>query len=63
MVIDETTYDETSGLDPSGKSRTLNPLFLSASSNDDDTNFCEAASTIPSSTDLGTPGGPNDPCN
>ena len=56
-------YDEASGLDPSGISRSLDPLFLSASSNDDDTNFCEAKSMVPGGMDLGTPGAPNDACN
>lgn len=63
LIIDATTYDQLSGLDPKGKSRNLNPLFLTAMDNNDDTHFCEATSVIVGSTDLGTPGAPNDPCN
>mgnify|MGYP003954133147 CR=1 FL=1 len=63
VIVDATSYDQTSGLDPSGKSRSLNPSFLSAAENDDDLHFCEANTLIVGSTDYGTPGGPNDPCN
>jgi hypothetical protein len=62
VVIDETSWDEASGLDPDGESRNLDPQFMSAAMNDDDTNYCMASSPIGGSTDLGTPGAPNDDC-
>ncbi len=62
VVIDETSWNESSGLDPKGKSRNLNPLFLSAYDNDSDSNFCEASSVIANSKDSGTPGAANDVC-
>jgi hypothetical protein len=62
MVIDEVNYTEGSGLDPTGKTRNLDPAYQSALSNDNDTNFCEASSTIPGSSDQGSPGSPNDSC-
>ncbi len=60
-VIDAVSYNETSGLDPNGKSRSLNPSFLSHLQNDNDTNFCEATSVM-SGGDAGTPGAANDAC-
>jgi hypothetical protein len=62
VVIDFVTWDEASGLDPDGASRSLSPAAMSASSNDDDTNFCAATTTIAGSTDHGTPGASNDSC-
>jgi hypothetical protein len=35
---------------------------MTMSGNDDDTNFCAAKTPIAGSTDLGTPGKPNDSC-
>jgi lamin tail-like protein len=61
-IIDEVYYDEMSGLDPNGKSRSLDPAFMNDLDNDDDTFFCEAVSAIPGGTDLGTPGAMNDSC-
>jgi hypothetical protein len=61
-IIDEVNYSETSGLDPNGKTRNLDPLFMSAIDNDSDTHFCEATTTIVGGTDLGTPGTQNDAC-
>lgn len=61
-VIDEVYYDELSGLDPNGKSRSLNPLYLNGYDNDDDTYFCEASTTMGGGTDLGTPKAGNDSC-
>jgi hypothetical protein len=60
-LIDETAWDELSGLDPDGASRTLDAANLSATMNDDDANFCEATTWMPSG-DYGTPGAPNDMC-
>lgn len=60
-VIDEVTWDEQSGLDPNGKSRSLDPLYTSASLNDTDANFCEASSPMTGG-DSGTPGQGNDGC-
>jgi len=60
-VIDQVTYDEASGLDPAGASRTLDPLYLSALQNDTDTNFCTASSMMAGG-DAGTPGAANDNC-
>ncbi len=63
LVIDTTSYDEASGLDPDGRSRSLDPKFLSASMNDTDTHWCAASSYITGNTgDQGTPGKANDPC-
>ena len=62
VVIDETTWNEKSGLDPKGASRNLNPNFLKASLNNDDTNFCAATAPILGSTDKGTPGAANSTC-
>lgn len=63
LVIDATTYDEASGLDPDGRSRTLDPKFLSASMNDTDTHWCPATSFISGNMgDRGTPGKANDAC-
>jgi hypothetical protein len=63
VVIDATTYDEASGLDPDGQSRSLDPNFLSASMNDTDTHWCAASSFISGvAGDRATPGKANDPC-
>jgi hypothetical protein len=62
IIIDEVNYSESSGLDPNGKSRSLDPLFMSALDNDTDMHFCEATSTILGGADLATPGAPNDVC-
>ena len=62
LVIDVTEWDENSGLDPAGRSRSLDPNFMSAADNDNDTNFCEATSLIVGGTDYGTPGMANDSC-
>lgn len=63
VVVDTVHYDEASGLDPDGQSRTLDPQFLSASMNDTDVHWCAATSFINgASGDKGTPGKPNDPC-
>ncbi|MBW2523603.1 MAG: lamin tail domain-containing protein [Deltaproteobacteria bacterium] len=63
VIIDETSWDQASGLDPDGRSRSLDPSARSATTNDDDTNFCEATSFVTgSSGDRGTPGLGNDDC-
>ena len=63
LVIDVTAYDEASGLDPDGQSRSLDPKFLTASMNDTDTHWCAATSFINgNSGDRGTPGKANDAC-
>ena len=62
VVIDATNWDEASGFDPSGSSRTLDPQFMAADANDDDTHFCAASTLIDGSTDYGTPGAANDVC-
>ncbi|NUO48363.1 MAG: lamin tail domain-containing protein [Polyangiaceae bacterium] len=62
-MIDDLTYDQASGLDPDGASRSLDPNFLDYIANDDDTNFCEATSFISGGAgDTGTPGAANDAC-
>ena len=61
LLIDETSWDKAN-LNPNGKSRSLDPGSLNAASNDDDTNFCAAQSTIAGSEDRGTPGAANDIC-
>lgn len=60
-VIDQVTWDEASGLDPSGATRTLDPLFTNALQNDTDMNFCTGSSMM-SGGDAGTPGAANDSC-
>lgn len=63
VVIDVVTYDEASGLDPDGASRSLDPKSLSAAMNDTDQHWCAATSFITGSAgDKGTPGKPNDAC-
>lgn len=62
VVIDQVNYDEASGLDPNGATRTLSPLHLNAVDNDTDAHFCAASSTMVGGTDLGTPGASNDAC-
>lgn len=62
-VIDDLGYDQASGLDPDGASRSLDPNFIDYAANDTDVNFCEATSFISGGAgDRGTPGAPNDPC-
>lgn len=60
-TIDEVQWSSTSGLNPNGKSRNLDPLFFSDLDNDDDTHFCEASSMMGGG-DAGTPGQSNDAC-
>lgn len=63
VVVDATAYDEASGLDPDGQSRSLDPKFLSASMNDTDAHWCAATSFIGGvAGDRGTPGKANDAC-
>jgi lamin tail-like protein len=62
VTIDETAWDELSGLDPDGHSRNLDAAAMDATMNDDDTFFCEATTSIPGSIDHGTPGAANDAC-
>jgi len=62
-MIDDLTYDQASGLDPDGASRSLDPNFLDYAANDDDTNFCQATTFISGGAgDTGTPGAANDAC-
>ena len=63
LVIDTTSYDEASGLDPDGRSRTLDPKFLSAAMNDTDVHWCSGTSFVAgNSGDRATPGKANDAC-
>ncbi len=63
LIIDDLIWDQASGLDPDGASRSLDPNFIDALANDDDTNFCEATTFISGGAgDRGTPGAANDPC-
>ncbi|MEO5726311.1 MAG: lamin tail domain-containing protein [Byssovorax sp.] len=63
LVIDTTSYDEASGLDPDGRSRTLDPKFLSAAMNDTDLHWCSGTSFVAgNSGDRATPGKANDAC-
>lgn len=61
-LVDETSWDELSGLDPNGASRTLDRLVVNADDNDDDEHFCEASTLMAMSVDYATPGALNDPC-
>lgn len=64
VVLDETSWDEASGFDPDGASRSLDPGFTSAAANDDDAHFCAATTLVGAAgSDHGTPGAANDPCN
>jgi hypothetical protein len=49
------------GAAPQGASLSLDPSFLDATMNDDDSHFCPASSVLASG-DRGTPGAPNDAC-
>ena len=63
LVIDTTSYDEASGLDPDGRSRTLDPKFLSAAMNDTDVHWCSGTSFFAGNGgDRATPGKANDAC-
>ncbi len=63
VVLDATSYDEASGLDPDGRSRTLDPKFLTAAMNDTDVHWCSGTTLIDGDmSDRGTPGKPNDAC-
>ncbi len=62
VVIDVTTYDTAKLNVPAGKSRNLDPGFMSMADNKDDTHFCAAKTLIMGSTDYGTPGVANDKC-
>jgi len=64
VLIDEVDYGGTSGGPTvvAGHSSSLDPGFLDASSNDQGVHWCQAVSQIPQSTDYGTPGADNDPC-
>ena len=63
VIIDETSWDPAV-LNANGASHNLDPNFLTAFDNDDDTNFCLATTAISNTnTDKGTPGADNDPCN
>ena len=57
VVVDETSWTTVAA----GSSRSLDPAFLDASMNDDDTNFCAATSFLPAG-DRGTPRTANDAC-
>lgn len=61
-LVDETSWDELSGLDPNGASRTLDRFHANANDNDDDAYFCEASTPMAASIDNGTPGADNDAC-
>jgi hypothetical protein len=61
-TIDTSYYDSIS-LKPVGASRSLDPAFFTANSNDSNIHFCIAKSFIMgASGDRGTPGKANDPC-
>jgi lamin tail-like protein len=63
VVLDTTTYDEASGLDPDGRSRSLDPSFLTAAMNDTDVHWCSGTTLFAGAMgDRGTPGKPNDAC-
>ncbi len=63
VVLDTTAYDEASGLDPDGQSRSLDPNFLTAAMNDTDVHWCPGTTLFAgANNDRGTPGKPNDPC-
>lgn len=57
LILDSTQWGEA----PQGASLSLDPEFMDASSNDDDSHYC-AAVTLLASGDTGTPGASNDAC-
>jgi Lamin Tail Domain/Bacterial Ig domain len=59
-VIDEVVY--TSSWFAAAVAKGLDPEYLSADNNDDETNWCEQDTVIASGGEPGTPGEPNDPC-
>lgn len=62
IEVDYVSYDDGATFpDPEGASMSLNPARMSASQNDLGSNWCMSSSTFGVG-DLGTPGGPNDPC-
>ncbi len=63
QVIDQVAWDNGATFpDPSGASMSLDPAATDATANDDGANWCEATTPYGDG-DLGTPGGPNPPCN
>jgi hypothetical protein len=60
-IIDNTAWSGANGFSPIGASRTLDPGYLSATLNNDESHFCAATTLMPSG-DRGTPGSPNDTC-
>ena len=62
-LVDGTVVDETSWTEPAplGASRSLDPDFLGADTNDDSSHFCAASTLLPQG-DHGTPRSPNDTC-
>lgn len=63
VVLDTVAYDEVSGLDPDGRSRSLDPNFLSAAMNDNDVHWCSGTTLFAGNGgDRATPGKANDAC-
>jgi hypothetical protein len=62
QTVDEVDYKAFSGGPNSGAGYGLNPQRLSAAANDIDGNWCDQTSSLPGSSDKGTPGMANDSC-
>ena len=60
-LSDELTYDDDNFPDIEGASLSLHPQYLGHQQNDLGASWCPSTSAMPNG-DLGTPGGPNDPC-
>jgi hypothetical protein len=65
-VIDTVDYDagpNWAGNGPTeGAAKGLDPTMLNATANDDGDNWCDQTTSLPNTTDSGTPGAANDPC-
>jgi len=65
-VIDTVDYDNGpnwAGNQPAtGAAKGLDPTLLNATDNDDGDNWCDQTTSLPNTTDNGTPGAANDPC-
>ena len=62
-TLDEVTWDDGETMpDPSGSSISLDPMYSSASDNDDASVWCASDQSWGSATDWGSPGQENNPC-
>ena len=63
VKLDEVVWDDGETMpDPSGSSINLDPLYISADSNDESVAWCAADASWGAGTDWGSPGSANGPC-